>query len=164
MQSDKLLFYIVFFLFIVACNNGNDPNNSNKIKKCEHSARNGGKLVSIGNEYAHVEFILDRDKGVLTAIILDDVAQKEIVTDQKFIVLDISKQQIEPGQKVKLTFDLILRPIIMKKSDNNEGSSIYFVYDKRLIGVDEFDAVINNIIVDNKNYENIEFQFSSIKK
>jgi hypothetical protein len=41
----------------------------------EHTAPHGGSLVEFGEEFAHIELVLDSATGVLTAYVLDGEAE-----------------------------------------------------------------------------------------
>ncbi len=164
MRLNILFIMAISFFVLIACGNDDKEDISDIVNQCDHSAKKDGVLVSIGNEYAHAEFTLNKKNGTLTVTILDNKAEDEIVTDQRFMVIDITKEKVDPGQRVKLTFELRLRPVPMQNSGNKSGSSKYSVDDKRLIGVSEFDAVIRNVIIGKKNFEDIEFKYGATKK
>jgi hypothetical protein len=44
----------------------------------EHQALHGGVLVELGEEFAHVELVLDRSSGSLTAFVLDGEAEQAL--------------------------------------------------------------------------------------
>ena len=46
----------------------------------EHTAPHGGTLVVFGNEFAHIELVLDQTTGKLTAYVLDGEAEKSVQT------------------------------------------------------------------------------------
>jgi hypothetical protein len=55
----------------------------------EHHAPHGGTLVELGEEAAHVEIVLDRSAGSLTAYVLDGEAEESVRIAQRSLDLVI---------------------------------------------------------------------------
>src|SRR5438045_6213064 len=64
----------------------------------------GGALVAIGEDDAHLEFVLDADTGKLTAYVLDGAAEKPVAIKQAKLQLAFSllPPDEEDGSKSKL--------------------------------------------------------------
>lgn len=60
----------------------------------EHKAPHGGSLVEIGDEFAHLELVLDADSGKLTAFVLDGEAEKSLRIRQKALVLKLGASSV----------------------------------------------------------------------
>jgi hypothetical protein len=56
----------------------------------EHKAPHGGALLVLGEEFAHIELVLDAKTGKLTAYLLDGHAEKGLRSGQKEIALGFS--------------------------------------------------------------------------
>lgn len=61
----------------------------------EHKAPHGGTLVEIGEEFAHLELVLDQPTGQLTAYALDGEAENSVRLSQKEIELTIGSATIK---------------------------------------------------------------------
>jgi hypothetical protein len=59
----------------------------------EHSAPHGGTLVELGAEFAHVELVLDRVSGTLTAFVLDGEAERPIRIAQPLLRLRLASPE-----------------------------------------------------------------------
>jgi hypothetical protein len=55
----------------------------------EHHAPHGGALQALGDEFAHVELVLDAASGRLTAYVLDGEAEKPVRVAQPKLVLKL---------------------------------------------------------------------------
>jgi hypothetical protein len=77
----------------------------------EHKPPHGGALVELGDEAAHVEFLLDSKRGELTAYVLDGEAENPVRLAQREIVVRFSALNrptgetsvIADGQELHLT-------------------------------------------------------------
>src|SRR5688572_651912 len=70
--------------------------------KHEHKAPHDGTLVVFGDEFAHIELVLEAKEGKLTAYVLDGHAEKGVRVDQKDITLEITSADGK-SKKVALT-------------------------------------------------------------
>ncbi|MCG3205806.1 MAG: hypothetical protein KCHDKBKB_02529 [Elusimicrobia bacterium] len=61
----------------------------------EHKAPHGGTLVELGEEFAHIELVLDQATGQLTAYALDGEAENSVRLSQKEIELTIGPVTIK---------------------------------------------------------------------
>lgn len=59
----------------------------------EHKAPRGGCLVELGEEFAHLELLLDAD-GELAAYVLDGEAENPVRLKQRSLVLDLAKPRL----------------------------------------------------------------------
>ena len=64
-----------------------------------HTAPHGGTLVELGEEFAHVELVLDPVVGRLTAFILDGEAERSVRIAQPAIAMTVST---EDGRSVRV--------------------------------------------------------------
>jgi hypothetical protein len=68
-----------------ACGAGTAAERTQADQEHEHAAPHGGLLVELGDEFAHVELVLDRREGALTAYVLDEEAEQPIRLSQPAI-------------------------------------------------------------------------------
>jgi hypothetical protein len=67
----------------------------------EHHAPHGGTLVELGEEAAHIELVLDRSSGGLTAYVLDGEAEESVRIAQRSLDLVIDAPG-PPGRVLQL--------------------------------------------------------------
>jgi hypothetical protein len=85
----------------------------------EHSAPHGGLLVELGEEFAHVELVLNRREGALTAYVLDGEAEQPIRLSQ--LTIDVILDVPIPGSA--LTFG----PVASVLTGEGAGDTSQFV-------------------------------------
>lgn len=104
--------------------------------KHPHQALHGGTLVELGEEFAHVELVLEGTTGKVTAYVLDGEVEKPIRLEQKEIVLK--------GKTVTVALQAVGSPLTGEKPGDTsqfEGQS------DGLKGAKEFDGAIVRIVV-----------------
>ena len=69
----------------------------------EHTAPHGGTLVVFGDEFAHIEFVLDQTTGKLTGYVLDGEAEKSVRLSQKTVELKIHREDIQSEFMLQLS-------------------------------------------------------------
>lgn len=67
----------------------------------EHRAPHGGTLIEIGKEFAHIELVLDRSSGAMTAYMLDGEAEESVRIAQPAIDL-VVESPAPAGRVVRL--------------------------------------------------------------
>jgi hypothetical protein len=85
----------------------------------EHAAPHGGLLVELGEEFAHVELVLNRREGALTAYVLDGEAEQPIRLSQ--LTIDVILDVPIPGSA--LTFG----PVASVLTGEGAGDTSQFV-------------------------------------
>jgi hypothetical protein len=114
----------------------------------EHKARHGGTLVEIGEEFAHVEVVLDSETGKLTAYVLDGEVEKSERLKQGTLTVKVNGKPVElAGVANELTGE--------KAGDTSEFSA----ESPMLKGVKAFDGVIVEIAVRGKAFKDVSFKF-----
>jgi hypothetical protein len=97
-----------------------------------HAAPHGGTLVELGEEAAHLELLVDRKTGKLTAYVLDGEAENAVRIAQPTIVLNLAPGPVElkgvasglTGEKVgdtsqfEATHEAFKQPVIEGKVAN----------------------------------------------
>jgi hypothetical protein len=113
----------------------------------------GGTLVAIGDEAAHVEFVLDAEAGVLTAYVLDAEAKKPVDADQDTLDIGFTVE----NEETKKDEVPELRDVILKKSATSEAE--FSGQSDNLKGLKEFSGSIGQITVNGKEFKNVTFEF-----
>ena len=120
----------------------------------EHTAPHGGTLVVFGDEFAHIELVLDQTTGKLTGYVLDGEAEKSVRLSQKTIELKIHREDIESD------FSLQLSGVANVLTGETEGDTSQFeAQSDELKGVSEFHAEIVSITVQGQMFTDIDFEF-----
>jgi hypothetical protein len=116
----------------------------------EHSAPHGGALVELGEEFAHVELVLDAVTGALTAYALDGEAEKSVRVKQSEIEIAIEN----PPGTIKLS------GVSNALTGEMAGDTSEFLgQSDRLKGATDFDGVIKTISIKGKQFKDVAFNF-----
>lgn len=120
----------------------------------EHTAPHGGTLVVLGDEFAHIEFVLDQTEGKLTGYVLDGEAEKSVRLSQKTVELKIHREDSQSD------FTLQLLGITNVLTGETEGDTSQFeVQSDALQGVSEFQAEITSVDIKGQVFTHIDFDF-----
>ena len=110
-----------------------EPSASDDKKKGHvHEAPRGGTLVAFGEEFAHLELVLDQGTGKITAYVLDGEAEKAIQIKQEELEIEIEKPK-----KLVLTLKAVESALTGEKVGN---TSEFSTQSDELKGLKEFDA------------------------
>lgn len=130
-----------------------NSNDANEVKKegHEHVAPHGGTLVAFGDEFAHLEIVLDASKGEMTAYALDAEAEESVRIAQESIVIEIEKP-------VKLS--LILDAVENALTGEKRGATSEFRgQSEQLKKLNEFDAHVKAITIRGRQFKDVDFNF-----
>ena len=106
----------------------------------EHEAPHDGTLVELGEEFAHVEFVLEKVTGKLTGYVLDGEVEKPVRFAQKAVELKIDRLNFEQ------TLALQLIAVSNVLTGETEGDTSQFVgQSDELVGATEFHAEIRHL-------------------
>ena len=120
----------------------------------EHTAPHGGTLVVLGEEFAHVEFVLEKATGKLTGYVLDGEAEKPVRLTQGVIELKIEQLNSER------TLALQLLAVANVLTGETQGDTSQFAGGSdELIGATEFHAEIVAIAVKGQIFVDVDFEF-----
>ncbi len=120
----------------------------------EHTAPHGGTLVVFGDEFAHIEFLLEEANGKLTGYVLDGEAENPVRLSQKTIELKIHQEDTQSD------FTLQLSGVENVLTGEAEGDTSQFaVQSDALRGVSEFHAEIVSITIKGQRFTDIDFEF-----
>lgn len=120
----------------------------------EHTAPHGGTLVVFGDEFAHIELVLDQTTGKLTGYVLDGEAEKPVRLSQKTVELKIHREDIESD------FTLQLSGVANVLTGETEGDTSEFAAQSdALKGASQFHVEIVSIAVKGQTFTDIDFKF-----
>jgi hypothetical protein len=74
----------------------------------DHEAPHGGTLVELGDEFAHVEVVLDPGEGRLTAYVLDGEAESSVRVAQRELALRV---RLESGGEARFVLTPAANPL-----------------------------------------------------
>ncbi len=137
-------------------NAGADSNHANAAKNDkqethEHAAPRGGTLVAFGDEFAHLEFVLNEKTGKLSAYALDGEAENPARLKQTEIEIVVVKPT---------AFSIKLNAVENSLTGETVGDTSEFaaVADD-LKNIKEFDATIVSVNIKGREFKNVEFNF-----
>jgi hypothetical protein len=116
----------------------------------EHSAPHGGTLIELGEEFAHIEVVLDTATGRLTAYALDGEAEEAIRIKQTEI--EIAVKNLEATIKLSGVANVLT-------GETPDDSSEFSGQSESLRGATDFAGVIKTISIKGKEFKDIAFNF-----
>lgn len=137
------------------------PNTSNSANQTQasktqankhaHTAPHGGTLIAFGEEFAHLEIVLDPSNGQMTAYALDGEAEKSVQIAQENIVIEIEKPS-----KFSLTLEAVDNALTGEKRG---ATSEFRGQSDQLKNLSECDAQIAAITIRGRQFKNVKFNF-----
>ena len=122
----------------------------------------GGTLLAIGDDFAHLELVLDSDAGKLTAYVLDGQAAEPVLTTQVSLELAFSLDSLEksenPQKKDELP-ELDLVQLLPVGGSAPTGASEFAGQTDKLKGAAEFEGVLENLVIGTRKFTEIRFKF-----
>ena len=109
-----------------------------------HQALHGGTLVELGEEFAHVELVLEGTTGKVTAYVLDGEVEKPVRLEQKEIVLK--------GKTLSVALQAVGSPLTGEKPGDTsqfEGQS------DGLKGAKQFDAMVVHVVIKGREFSEV---------
>ncbi|MBP96714.1 hypothetical protein CMK18_12235 [Candidatus Poribacteria bacterium] len=160
MKPVRVLFYFSFLFllgFLLACQpenpSKNKQNNSGETHH-QHVAPHGGTLVVLGNEFAHLELVLNQDKGELTIYVLDGETRNGVRLTQPTIILKTKTDSAADFNELEL------QAVANSLSGETVGdSSVFIVQSETLINQDRFSVEIEHISIKGQKFQNLSFSF-----
>lgn len=134
-----------------AANAANKVESETKKKGHEHKAPNGGTLVVLGEEFVHIEFVLNAETGSLTAYVLDGEAEKSVRVTQTELAL-----KIEKPFKGTIKLSAVENSLTGEKSGD---TSEFRGQSDQLKSLRDFDAEIETAKVKGKEFKDVHFNF-----
>lgn len=119
----------------------------------EHEAPHGGTLVELGEEFAHLELVVDTATGRLTAYSLDGEAEGSVALTQGSLALALV---VAPATD---TVRVTLAGVANTLSGETASSTSVFAADvPQLKGVTAFTGVLSRIETKGQQFENVPVQ------
>lgn len=164
------LSFVVVLLSLAACQNApinsnqnvnanvppknsavNINSNQTKSETHEHAAPHGGTLIAFGDEFAHLELVLDAESGEITAYALDGEAEKSVSIAQTEIEIEIEKPR-------KFTVKLTAQEKALT-GEKKGATSEFRASSDELKNLREFDAKVVSITIRGREFKNTHFNF-----
>ena len=147
--SGTLILATVGLAFLAGCDSKEEEK---KGAKHEHKAPHGGALVEFGEEFAHLEVVVDPGPGQVTGYVLDGEAEKPVRIEQRELAIEVKGK----SAILKVTLKAVVNPLTGEKSGDTsqfEGQA------DGLRGLKEFDATVVKITVKGKEFSGVDFNF-----
>jgi hypothetical protein len=121
----------------------------------------GGALVAIGEDDAHLEFVLDSDAGKLTAYVLDGAAEKPVAIKQANLQLawNLLPPDEEDGTKSDLPDSVSLMMLEAVSPASNGTATEFAAQSDDLKGAEKFEAVLTTINIAGRPFKEISFKY-----
>lgn len=118
----------------------------------EHHPPHHGTLVELGEEFAHVELLLDPSTGGLTAFVLDGEAENPVEISQPFLLIQVKGK--------KGPFTVKLKPVASPLTGETVGNtSQYQGSSKNLKGLEKFEGTIDHIKAKGTEFSKVWFLY-----
>ncbi len=128
-----------------------------------HHAEKGphdGALVAIGEDVAHLEFVLDADSGTLKAYVLDGEAEKPVAIKQAKLQVFFTLATADDGSdKGGLPADAIIVTLAAVSPTADGIASEFEGQADGLKGVEKFSANLTAVTVGGKQFNNVVFKY-----
>ena len=118
----------------------------------EHHPPHKGTLVELGEEFAHLELVLDAATGKLTAYALDGEAEKSVRLKQKEIEITITGIKELPSITLKAKASALT-------GETDGDTSEFTAQSDKLKNVKEFDGVVVDVTIKGKQFKAVKFNF-----
>lgn len=118
----------------------------------EHEAPHGGSLVEFGEEFAHLELVLDASTGQLTAYVLDGEAEQSVRLPAQAIELRLTTPASDAPVR--------LLPVANPLSGETVGdTSMYAATVPGLKGLSAFSGAFVELTVKGQTFTNVQFEY-----
>jgi hypothetical protein len=166
----KFIIYIsaISFLMLFGCgtnkadaekiaNDQKIKNNSpaEKHKEHEHNAPNGGVLVELGEEFAHLEFVNDNVNNKIICYVYDGSLSSGLKAKQSNLTAEILGEK----ENNLITFKAVVNELANDTADSSSQYEADFKFEKGK----KINLRIRKIVLKNIIFENIEASLMEIK-
>lgn len=125
-----------------------------------HTAPHGGTLVVLGDHGAFLEFVLDSEKGHLTAYVLDGEAEKSVRVKQPEIEVKIAPIAEGAASSDATTTTLRLVGVASPLTGEAVGNTSEFLAKSdKLKGLKRFSGQVRGVTIKGSEYKDVGFQF-----
>jgi hypothetical protein len=119
----------------------------------------GGALAAVGEEDAHLEFVLDADSGKLKAYVLDGDADEAVAIKQASLQLAVTLRKGDDEEKSGLSEDAFVMMLSAVSPADDGTASEFEGQSDTLKGAEKFAAVVTNVAVAGKSFKNVAFKY-----
>ena len=126
----------------------------------EHKPPHQGTLVELGEEFSHLEFVLDKEQGVLTAYALDGEAEHSIRLKQEKIQLSITIPPDPQKGLAEKKVSLLMAAVENCLTGESVGDTSEFQGQSNdLKQMSNFDAVILEVVIKGGDFKDVKFNY-----
>ena len=129
----------------------------------EHKAPHGGALAELGDEYAHLEFVVDPEAGTMVCYVLDGELTNLVRIAQPRIDVTIIPGGEHGGlfvDSIRQPLDLALAAVSSDLTGDKVGDcSVFSATDAGLKGLKSYQGKIAWAEVKGKRFENVAFYY-----
>jgi hypothetical protein len=119
----------------------------------EHHAPHGGTLIVLGDEFAHLELVLNGETGALRAYVLDGEAERGVPVQQGNLAIDIAPTRGDPFRADLAPVENVLTGEVIGNSSEFAGRS------DRLVGLRRFEGTLRQLDVKGQSFRDVHFRF-----
>jgi len=143
---------VASIVFLAACLGMPSLARSDPHEPHAHLAPHGGALVVLGNEWAHVEFVIDPSSGSLEAYVLDRAAERGVAVTRPRLTVDA-----EYGEsRFRVDLEAVASPLT---GETATRTSHFRGQHDLLKGARRFAAALVEIEVKGRSFTNVRFSF-----
>jgi hypothetical protein len=129
----------------------------------EHAAPHGGTLVELGEEFAHLEILLDASTGTLTAYALDGEAERAVRLTQSSIALSLTPPVLSAvegpgGLPNQVTLTGVSNALT---GETAADTSQFSATVPALKGITAFEGSIKAVVVRGQQFHDVAFRYPS---
>lgn len=121
----------------------------------EHKPPHHGTLVCLGDEFAHLELVLEPASGRLTAYALDGEAERPVRLKARSLAISIIPRR-PAGQPFTLTLRAVADPL---SGETVGDTSEFHVSASRLQGLLEFDGQLVDLRIRGRRFHAVSFNY-----
>ena len=146
-------------LLVLGCEQKNPPVAAKGPTMHEHHAPHKGTLVELGEEFAHLELVLDPATGKLTGYLLDGEAENPVRTNNQMITIRVTRVTGSATTR-PAPFSVDLKPVANALSGETVGNTSQFEGQSAdLIGVTNFDGQVAAVTARAKDFKDVDFNY-----
>jgi hypothetical protein len=119
-----------------------------------HAAPHGGSLIEFGDEFAHLELVLDAATGRLTAYALDGEAEKSVRLTQPSIVLSLTVPDVL--SPIVATLEPVENALTGEKAGDTSQFSATVA---ELKGRKAFRGTVASLAIRGQSFSRVRFEF-----
>lgn len=157
-RSLAVVFLLIIALQLMCFGQGESTSlvGGGKVEAHKHHAPHDGALVAFGDEFAHLEFVLDVTSGTLACYALDGEAENPVRLSQSAIRLAVKTSDVVGASsgsvELKATANVLTGETIGNTSEFNGQSDV-------LKGVKHFSAIIEKVQIKGSVFQKVSFKY-----